>query len=180
MLGIISHAGVHDVFVYDDRINHQPSTMAELSDKAPTLSPPFLNITGIANFRDIGGYGTSDQQSIRRNLVYRAADPSKVQPDGLARLKELGVKKVFDLRSVPEIHKQGPEWEGVEPDTGAFVERAKGSDEPLPPGEIERVWCPVFRNADYGPEQVAVRFSNYAQKGSEVCILPISRQGQVD
>lgn len=144
--------------------------MAELSDKAPTLPPPFVNIAGIANFRDIGGYGTSDKHSIRRNLVYRAADPSKVQPDGLAKLKELGVRKVFDLRSVPEIQKQGPEWQGVEVETSVFTTRSEDSSEPVPEGEIERIWCPVFRNQDYGPEQVALRFRNYARSGSEVCL----------
>ncbi|KAI5210734.1 hypothetical protein AUEXF2481DRAFT_31890 [Aureobasidium subglaciale EXF-2481] len=141
--------------------------MAELFDKAPELPPPFVNITGIANFRDIGGYSTTDNHSIRSKLVYRCADPSKVQPDGLAKLKELGVKKVFDLRSIPEISKQGPEWAGVEVEKEVFVTRDEGSDEEVKEGDIERIWCPVFENTDYGPEQVAIRFQNYAKKGSE-------------
>ncbi|KAI4715723.1 hypothetical protein E4T48_08090 [Aureobasidium sp. EXF-10727] len=141
--------------------------MAELFDKVPELPPPFVNVTGIANFRDIGGYSTSTphQQSIRTNLVFRCADPSKVRPSGLAKLKELGVKKVFDLRSIPEISKQGPEWAGVAVEKEVFVTREEGEEDD---GEqIQRVWCPVFRNTDYGPEQVAVRFQNYARKGSE-------------
>ena len=151
--------------------------MAELFDKAPGLSPPFVNIDGIANFRDIGGYSTTSTtslQSIHRNLVYRCADPSKVQPSGLSKLKELGVKKVFDLRSIPEISKQGPEWAGVAVEKEVFTTRPEGSDDTqeLPGDEIERIWCPVFRNTDYGPEQVAIRFQNYAKSGSEVCILP--------
>ncbi|THY74838.1 hypothetical protein D6C86_04418 [Aureobasidium pullulans] len=141
--------------------------MAELFDKAPELPPPFVNVTGIANFRDIGGYSTTDKHSIRRGLVFRAADPSKVQPEGLAKLKELGVKKVFDLRSIPEIHKQGPEWQGVEVEKEVFTTKPEGSDEAVPEGDIERIWCPVFQNTDYGPEQVAIRFQNYAKKGSE-------------
>ncbi|KAK6001458.1 hypothetical protein QM012_002789 [Aureobasidium pullulans] len=143
--------------------------MAELFDKAPELPPPFVNVIGIANFRDIGGYSTSSSshQSIRSGLVYRCADPSKVQPDGLAKLKELGVKKVFDLRSIPEISKQGPEWAGVAVEKDVFTTRADGDEPPLAADEIERIWCPVFANTDYGPEQVAIRFQNYAKKGSE-------------
>lgn len=147
--------------------------MAELFDKAPELPPPFVNVTGIANFRDIGGYSTSSaqQQSIRSGLVYRCADPSKVQPDGLAKLKELGVKKVFDLRSIPEISKQGPEWAGVAVEKDVFTTRAEGDERPIGADEIERIWCPVFKNTDYGPEQVAIRFQNYARKGSEVSLF---------
>ena len=151
--------------------------MAELFDQAPELPPPFVNISGIANFRDIGGYSTttSSHQSIRNNLVYRCADPSKVQPDGLAKLKELGVKKVFDLRSIPEISRQGPEWAGIAVEKEVFTTRPESNSndttaEELPGDEIERIWCPVFRNTDYGPEQVAIRFQNYAKSGSEVCL----------
>jgi hypothetical protein len=150
--------------------------MAQLSEQTPELPPPFVNISGIANFRDIGGYSTTtpSHQSIRSNLVYRCADPSKIQPSGLSKLKELHVKKVFDLRSIPEISKQGPEWAGVAVEKEVFTTRSEGSDiaEDLPGDEIERIWCPVFRNTDYGPEQVAVRFKNYAQNGSEVCYFP--------
>lgn len=153
-------------------------TMAEHSDQTPELPPPFVNISGIANFRDIGGYSTTTptHQSIRSNLVYRCADPSKIQPSGLSKLKELHVKKVFDLRSIPEISKQGPEWAGVAVEKEVFTTRPEGSDtsEDLPGDEIERIWCPVFRNTDYGPEQVAVRFKNYAQNGSEVCYFSLS------
>ena len=152
--------------------------MAELFDQALELPPPFVNISGIANFRDIGGYSTTapSYQSIRNNLVYRCADPSKDQSSGLSKLKELGVKKVFDLRSIPEISKQGPEWAGVAVEKEVFTTRPEGSDttENLPGDEIERIWCPVFRNTDYGPEQVAIRFQNYAKSGSEVCVSALS------
>ncbi|KAF1354949.1 protein-tyrosine phosphatase-like protein [Delphinella strobiligena] len=115
-------------------------------------SPPFVDVTGIANFRDIGGYPTLDQSSsIRQKLVFRCADPSKIQPDGLAKLRQLRVKKVFDLRSLPEIKRQGPEWNNVEIDAN----------------QIERIWCPVFADADYGPERVAIRYAQYAKQSTQ-------------
>lgn len=132
-------------------------------------SPPFVDVTGIANFRDIGGYPTLDQSSsIRQELVFRCADPSKVQPDGLAKLRQLRVKKVFDLRSLPEIKKQGPEWNNVEIDASPFTTKDEGDTTPLREDQIERIWCPVFADADYGPEQVALRYAQYAKQSTQV------------
>ena len=51
-------------------------------------SPPFVEIPGIANFRDIGGQQTTNGQTIRHGLVYRAADPSKATEDGKKKMSE--------------------------------------------------------------------------------------------
>lgn len=132
-------------------------------------SPPFLDIPGIANFRDIGGYacsGTPEHASVRTGLVFRAADPSKVTSDGLAKMKQLGIKKVFDLRSVPELRHQGPEWAGVDIDEDVFVTKTEGQE--IPADSIERVWCPVFKKEDYSPEQIALRYKEYSKMGPQV------------
>jgi len=141
-------------------------------------SPPFLTVPGIANFRDIGGYPCIDNNdpspshphsSIRCNLVFRCADPSKITPDGLTKLNDLGVKRVFDLRSAPEIKREGPMWEGVEIEKEVFVTREQGEEKrEVEEGKIERIWCPVFAQRDYGPESVALRYRQYARNGSEV------------
>ena len=49
-------------------------------------SPPFVDIPGIANFRDVGG----QLDAIRNGIVYRSADPSKATEDGLKKMSELG------------------------------------------------------------------------------------------
>lgn len=65
------------------------------------LPPPFVDIQGIANFRELGGdnntnkkNGSGDQQQqppFARGLVYRCADPSKATAQGLAKMRqELG------------------------------------------------------------------------------------------
>lgn len=54
-------------------------------------SPPFVDIEGIHNFRDIGGYSTSSGQAVQNGIVYRCADPSKATEAGLQRMsKDLG------------------------------------------------------------------------------------------
>ncbi len=56
-----------------------------IGDMADLPSPPFVDVPGIANFRDIGGNG------IRRGSVFRSADPSKATEEGLTKMgRELG------------------------------------------------------------------------------------------
>lgn len=66
-----------------------------------------------------------------------------------------GLKTIFDLRSAPEIKRDGPEW--------ANVEVAK--DDVFEPYGIHRDWVPVFAEQDYGPEQVALRYKQYTRGG---------------
>ncbi|KAF2171888.1 hypothetical protein M409DRAFT_63430 [Zasmidium cellare ATCC 36951] len=116
-------------------------------------SPPFIPVEGISNFRDIG-----DTTHVRRGLVYRSADPSKATPAGLKKMSEgLGIKVIFDLRSTPEIQRDGPEWAGVEVD----------KEDPYVEYGITRKWVPVFAASDYGPEQVGLRYQHYTKTGSE-------------
>ncbi|OQO02377.1 hypothetical protein B0A48_11931 [Cryoendolithus antarcticus] len=121
-------------------------------------SPPFIEIEGIANFRDIGGYPTTSSKKVRNGLVYRAADPSKVTLEGLKKMKEeLGITTIFDFRSLPELQRTGPEWADVETD----------HPDPFAPYGITRHWTPVFAAQDYGPEQVALRYKHYTRSGTE-------------
>jgi hypothetical protein len=123
----------------------------------PLLSfPPFVEIAGIPNFRDLGGYpiSSSPSHSVRREVIYRCAEPSQVTKDGVESMQRLGITRIYDLRSVPEIQRSEAagrggvvEWEGC-----------------------ERVFVPVFREVDYSPESLAVRFKDYASEGTEVGI----------
>lgn len=54
---------------------------------------------------------------------------------------------IFDLRSTPEIQRDGPEWADVEVD----------KEDPYVEYGILRKWVPVFAAKDYGPEQVGLR-----------------------
>ncbi|KAI0130577.1 tyrosine phosphatase [Xylariales sp. AK1849] len=117
-------------------------------------SPPFISIEGLPNFRDIGGYpiSSSPNKLIRRNLVFRSSEPSKVTEAGILKLQSLEITDVYDLRSRQELEKdarsgagrQPKEWEGA-----------------------RRVFAPVFLDLDYSPEAIALRFVNYAGESSE-------------
>lgn len=68
-----------------------------------------------------------------------------------------GIRVVYDLRSAPEIKRDGPEWAGIAVDKADIFESYG----------IRREWVPVFAEEDYGPEQVAVRYKEYTRSGSE-------------
>ena len=52
---------------------------------------------------------------VRKGILYRGPDPRPITPKGIEKLRELGVKTVFDIRSKPQIEKAGgaTELEGI-------------------------------------------------------------------
>ena len=117
-------------------------------------SPPFVSISGIHNFRDLGGYAVSPSLSVKRNVIYRCGEPSKVTEDGIETLKSLGITHMYDLRSKVEIDRnKDAGWGGVTEWDGC-----------------ERVFAPVFLDQDYSPENLALRFKDYASEGTEVML----------
>jgi len=71
---------------------------------------------------------------IRKGLIYRCAEPSKITEAGKEKLRSLGVKKMYDLRSEPELKRLG--------DLTKIVE-VEG---------VERLFVPVIRTEDYSPQ----------------------------
>jgi hypothetical protein len=116
----------------------------------------FIEIPGVLNLRDIGGYPIASQpgKQVRSNLVYRSAAPSRqITQEGISTLRGLGIKRVYDLRSTAELDTLGgyartSDWDG-----------------------IERVLVPVFRPQDYNPGAVAARFKKH---GASATVSPSS------
>jgi hypothetical protein len=119
-------------------------------------SPPFITIEGIPNFRDLGGYPTTTPptHSIKRSLIYRCGEPTAVTPHGISTMQSLGITHIYDLRSGPELQRNRDAGRGD-------VVEWKG---------CERVFVPVFRDADYSPQGLAVRLRHYASNDGEVSL----------
>lgn len=62
-----------------------------------------LQIDGVANFRDIGGYKTADGKRVRHGLVFRSGALVHLTDAGLEKLNALGIKLVCDLRGADEL-----------------------------------------------------------------------------
>lgn len=120
-------------------------------------SPPFILLPGLPNLRDIGGYplqegpsAPTSKRSIRRGLVFRAADTSAVPrfPDSCTALTTtLGIRTVYDLRSTAEVTR------------GSF-------GPPLALPGLTRVHAPTNKE-DMSPEAMSARYREYAHGGDE-------------
>jgi pimeloyl-ACP methyl ester carboxylesterase len=114
--------------------------------------PRWKQIEGVSNFRDIGGWkiynptfpdssNPHNKYFVKPNVAFRCANMTNITKNGLAKLQDLGVKAVFDLRSDGECIRNGV------PDGFAEV-------------GIKRYHVPVFTNDDYSPQSVVVKYSN--------------------
>ncbi|MDR3712293.1 MAG: tyrosine-protein phosphatase [Puia sp.] len=64
-----------------------------------------VKLQGAVNFRDLGGYTTSDGRHVRWDRIYRSADISKLTDADLDTLKNRHISSVVDLRGVDESKK---------------------------------------------------------------------------
>lgn len=71
-----------------------------------------ITLDGAFNFRDIGGYPTADGRTVRWRRLFRADGLSRLSDLDRARLAELGVRTVVDLRTSLELEERGRGPEG--------------------------------------------------------------------
>ncbi|MFP4193473.1 MAG: tyrosine-protein phosphatase [Desulfobacterales bacterium] len=57
---------------------------------------------GTVNFRDLGGYKTADGVRVKWGRVFRADGLSRLSGRDIERLKNMGIKKVYDFRTTSE------------------------------------------------------------------------------
>jgi hypothetical protein len=120
----------------------------------PELQPPFHPISGLSNFRDIGGWpitttsSTLPNAKVRKGILFRGPDITPTTETGISQLKALNIKTIFDLRSTPQITRAG----GVREIEG-----------------IRRVWAPVFEEEEYSQEKAGRRYVLYSSDGTDVC-----------
>jgi protein tyrosine/serine phosphatase len=72
----------------------------------------FIALEGVLNFRDFGGYATPDG-AIARGKLYRSASFHAATDADIARLNELGVRVVVDLRLPMEREHEPSRWPGA-------------------------------------------------------------------
>ncbi|MGW1248778.1 tyrosine-protein phosphatase [Streptomyces sp. NPDC002535] len=66
------------------------------------LADRLIRLQGTVNFRDAGGYRTTDGHWVKMGEVYRSDSLEKLTDADLAKLRRLGVRTVFDLRMESE------------------------------------------------------------------------------
>lgn len=73
---------------------------------ALTVADRSLHLASAPNFRDAGGYRTTDGKWVRMGLLYRSDQLDRLSPADLDTLHAIGIKLVCDLRTDTE-RKQG-------------------------------------------------------------------------
>jgi protein-tyrosine phosphatase len=98
-----------------------------------------VKLEGQDNFRDLGGYKTTDGRRVKWGLIYRSGQLSKLSDADLSRLKKLNIRTVVDLRGTVEVETRGKDRlpEGVRSvsyriDVATLAKGAK--EEPAPIG----------------------------------------------
>lgn len=66
-----------------------------------------IGLKGQPNFRDIGGYATSDGRQIKSGLVYRSGELPRLTDDDVDKLRKLGIKTVVNFLTPGEIEYRG-------------------------------------------------------------------------
>ena len=69
--------------------------------------PPIPQMDNLFNLRDHGGLRTATGEAVRNGRLYRADGVHRASPDDVAKLQQLGIATVIDLRSTGEIGKYG-------------------------------------------------------------------------
>ncbi|MGW1225510.1 tyrosine-protein phosphatase [Streptomyces sp. NPDC001515] len=66
------------------------------------LADRLIRLEGAVNFRDAGGYRTTDGHWVKMGEVYRSDALDRLTPADLAKLRRLSIRTVFDLRTESE------------------------------------------------------------------------------
>lgn len=66
-----------------------------------------IRLDGESNFRDLGGYQTTDGRLVKWGLLYRSGSLSKLTDDDLVKLENLNIQTMVDFRSASEVEMLG-------------------------------------------------------------------------
>ena len=69
-----------------------------------------VTLQGGRNFRDLGGYETSDGRRLRWGRVYRSGVLTYLTDSDAAAIQQLGIKVVCDLRTLRERDREPTRW----------------------------------------------------------------------
>jgi len=75
-----------------------------------------LPLEGAVNFRDLGGYQTTDGRHVRWGMVYRSGDLVNLTVDDYRYLDSLGIRLVCDVRTDAERKRSPTKWSGKQPE----------------------------------------------------------------
>ena len=64
-----------------------------------------IKLEGGFNFRDLGGYQTEDCRQVKSGMLFRSGNLSRLTESDREIVKQLGIKKICDLRGMDEVER---------------------------------------------------------------------------
>ncbi|MFZ5572055.1 MAG: tyrosine-protein phosphatase [Thermodesulfobacteriota bacterium] len=64
-----------------------------------------IRLDGAVNFRDLGGYETTDGRQTRWGMMFRSDSLAKLTENDLSTISRIGIRQVCDFRSPAEVEK---------------------------------------------------------------------------
>jgi len=122
-----------------------------------------LEIDGVINFRDLGGYQTEDGRTVSWGRVYRSAQLDRMSDQGVKEMAALGIKTVVDLRFSEETKRYPTMLDAVpNADILCWHDEFDG-DSREKSDAIKRVWQQSLDSNDPAQVREAMRI-NYPKK----------------
>lgn len=90
-----------------------PSAMAE--QPAPVAHQRLIPLQGGRNFRDLGGYRTTDGHTVKWGMLFRSGTMHDLTAQDYATLNRIGIRTVCDFRSREERRVEPTNWQGAAP-----------------------------------------------------------------
>ncbi|MFF7191504.1 tyrosine-protein phosphatase [Streptomyces sp. NPDC008222] len=79
-----------------------------MTQQIPSTEP---ELTGVRNFRDLGGLPTVDGRRVRHGVLFRSGHLAHATEQDAAFLASLGLHTVFDFRNAADMKLEGPDVE---------------------------------------------------------------------
>jgi protein-tyrosine phosphatase len=120
-----------------------------------------MNIDGLVNVRDLGGWVTADGKTVKQGLLYRGSEIDgifeekfKLTAEGLEQMKALGIKTDFDLRHEGENVLEGEHiyYNAIQYE-GAFSEKGREAVRKLFADLAEPANYPAYLHCTYGADR---------------------------
>ncbi|MGI5459734.1 tyrosine-protein phosphatase [Streptomyces sp. CA-249302] len=111
-----------------------------MTQQIPSTEP---ELSGVRNFRDVGGLPTVDGRRVRHGVLFRSGHLAHATEDDAAFLSSLGLHTIFDFRNAADQKLEGPDVElpGVRNVNLPLSDPADGSEfwKMVRDGEIEQL-----------------------------------------
>jgi protein-tyrosine phosphatase len=111
-----------------------------VTQQIPSTEP---ELTGVRNFRDVGGLPTTDGRRVRQGVLFRSGHLAHATPQDAAFLSSLGLHTIFDFRNAADQKLEGPDVElpGVRNVNLPLTDPADGAEfwKMVRDGEIEQL-----------------------------------------